>query len=132
MKNGSEVTLNLSSNVFGDSNDETNFPHKLLLTYTQVLRLRKSFANGSSANIKFSKTQLSKMVQLGVIMQDLFNFPVDPGKIVCDGLNKERDLAKNVQDNDFIKTAKVAGQLKNHRKINSVKYEKMNLKCFNV
>ena len=31
-KNGTEVTLKLSSNVDGDSNDENNFPHKLLLT----------------------------------------------------------------------------------------------------
>ena len=34
IKNGREVTLNLSSNVTGDSNDENNFPHKLLLTDT--------------------------------------------------------------------------------------------------
>ena len=32
MKNGTGVTLNLSSNVIGDSNDEADFPHKLLLT----------------------------------------------------------------------------------------------------
>ena len=36
IKNGTEVTLNLSSNVVGDSDDETNFPHKLLLTDTHV------------------------------------------------------------------------------------------------
>ena len=41
MKNGTEVTLNLSSNVIADSSDETNFPHKLLLTGTQVSRLHK-------------------------------------------------------------------------------------------
>ena len=29
IKNDNEVTLNLSSNVIGDSNKETNFPHKL-------------------------------------------------------------------------------------------------------
>ena len=51
LKNGTELTSNLSSNVVGDSNDETNFPHKTLLTNTQVLRLR----NGLLANIK-SKT----------------------------------------------------------------------------
>ena len=45
IKNGTEVTLNLSSNVIGNSNDETNFPHTLLLTNTQVLRLCKIFAN---------------------------------------------------------------------------------------
>ena len=32
IKNGTEVTLKLSSNAVGDSNDETNFPHKLLLS----------------------------------------------------------------------------------------------------
>ena len=32
IKNDTEVTLKLSSNVAGDSNDENNFPHKLLLT----------------------------------------------------------------------------------------------------
>ena len=41
IKNGTEVTLKLSSNVVGDSNDENNFPHKLLLTNTQVLKLLK-------------------------------------------------------------------------------------------
>ena len=34
IKNCPEVTLKLSSDVVCDSNDETNFPHKLLLTYT--------------------------------------------------------------------------------------------------
>ena len=63
IKNGTEVTLNLSSSVIGDSNDETNFPHKLLLTGIIVSRLPKAFANGSSANIKLSKTQMSKTVQ---------------------------------------------------------------------
>ena len=56
IKNGTEVTLKLLSNVVGDSNDDNNFPHKLLLTNTQVLRLRKAFANGSLANVKLSKT----------------------------------------------------------------------------
>ena len=57
--------MKISSNVVGDSNDENNFPHKLLLTITQVLRLRKAFANNSSANIKLSKTQLHKIGQSG-------------------------------------------------------------------
>ena len=64
IKNGTEVTLNLSSNFIGNSNVETNFPHKLLLTDTQISKICKAFENGSSANIKFSKTQLSKIVQL--------------------------------------------------------------------
>ena len=57
IKNGSELTSELSSNVVGDSNDENYFFHKLFLTNTQVLRLCKAFANNSSANVKLSKTQ---------------------------------------------------------------------------
>ena len=59
IKAGTEVTLNFPSNVVVDCDNETNFPHKIS-TNTQVSRIRKAFANGSSAN----KTQLSKMVQL--------------------------------------------------------------------
>ena len=45
--------------------NESNFPHKLLLTNRQVLILRKAFANNSSTDIEFSKTQSSKMIQSG-------------------------------------------------------------------
>ena len=65
MKNGNEVISNLSSNVIGDSNNETSFLLKLLLTGTQVLRLRKTLVNNSPANIKLLKSQLSKMLQSG-------------------------------------------------------------------
>ena len=65
IKIGTEVTLKISSNVVTDSNDENNFPHKLLLTNTQVSKIRKAFANGSLANIKLSKTQLHKIGQSG-------------------------------------------------------------------
>ena len=62
IKNGTEVILKISSNVVRDSSvvDENNFPHRLLLTNTQVSRLHKAFANDSSANVKLSKTQLHK------------------------------------------------------------------------
>ena len=36
--------------------NETNFPHKLLLTNTRVANLRKAFANHLSTDIKLSKT----------------------------------------------------------------------------
>ena len=50
--------------MVSDSNDETNFPYKLLLTGTQNMRLGKTFAKDSLTNIELSKTQLSRMVQL--------------------------------------------------------------------
>ena len=59
IKNGTEITLKLSSNVDGDYNDENNFPNKLLLTNVQVSKLRKAFANNSSANIKLSKSSIA-------------------------------------------------------------------------
>ena len=46
-------------------NDETNFPHKLLSTNRQVANLRKALGNNLSTDIKLSKTQLSKIIQLG-------------------------------------------------------------------
>ena len=49
--------------MIGDSDEESNFPYKLLLTDRQVLRLCKAFANNSSANVKLSKTQKSKIVK---------------------------------------------------------------------
>ena len=73
IKSGTEVTLNLSSNLIGNSNDKTNFPRKLLLTDTQVSKIREDFANGSSANTKFSKTQLSKIIQSGEILPFALN-----------------------------------------------------------
>ena len=71
IKNGPEVILNLSSNLIRNSNDKTNFPHKLLLTDTQVSKVRKVFTNGPSANMKFSKTQLPKMIQSGGLLTDI-------------------------------------------------------------
>ena len=56
-----EVFLRLSSIMFDD--DETIFPHKLLLTNRQVSNIRKAFANNSSTDINLLKTQLSKMIQ---------------------------------------------------------------------
>ena len=47
IKNGTEATLKLSSNVVGGSNDENNFVGKFLLTNTQVSKIRKDFPNGS-------------------------------------------------------------------------------------
>ena len=65
IKNKNDVVTRLSPNMIGDSNDQTTFPHELLLTDRQVSNIRKAFSNNSSVDIKFSKTQLSKMIQSG-------------------------------------------------------------------
>ena len=63
IKNETKVVLRPSSNMIGD--DETNFPHKLLLIDRQISHLRKAFVNYLSADFKLLKTQLSKMIQSG-------------------------------------------------------------------
>ena len=79
-----EVLLRLSSNMIGDN--ETNFPHKLLLTNRQVSNLRKAFANHLSVDIKLSKTQLPKMIQSGRFL----------GRLLCPLLKIGLPLIKNV------------------------------------
>ena len=92
MRNKTEVVLRLSSNMIGD--DETNFPHKLLLTNRQVANLCKAFADKSSADIKLSKTQISKMIQSGGFLGRLL------GPLLKTGLplmkNVIKPLAKSV------------------------------------
>ena len=51
IKNGTEITLEVSLNVVSESNDENIFPQKLLLTNTQYPKLCKAFENDSSSNI---------------------------------------------------------------------------------
>ena len=45
IKDGTEVTLKISLNAVGDSNDENNFRHKFWLTITQVSRVCKAYEN---------------------------------------------------------------------------------------
>ena len=70
IKHAYEITSKISSNVFGDSNDDYNFPHKLLLNNTYISRFRKDFVNNSSANRKLSKTQLHKLGRSGGFLAD--------------------------------------------------------------
>ena len=72
--------------MIGDSNDQTDFPHELLLTDRQVSSVCKAFANNSSVDTKFSKTQLSKMIQSAGVL----------GKLLGPLLKTGLPLIKNV------------------------------------
>ena len=113
MKNENEVVLRLSSNMIGDN--ETNFPHKLLLTNRQVSNLRKAFANHLSADIKLSKTQLSKMIQSGGFLGRLL------GPLLKTGLplikNVIKPLAKSVLIPLGLTAAASAADARIHKKI---------------
>ena len=90
IKNETDVVLRISSNMVGNSNDNTNFPHELLLTNRQVANIRKAFANHSSIDIKLSKTQLSKMIQSRGFLRNLL------GKLAGPLMKVAMPLAKNV------------------------------------
>ena len=87
----------------GESNDETKFSHKSLSTNTQFSKIRKAFANGSPANVKFPKTQLSKMIQLGrILMPSNFTNLINPFMVVQNVIGKMQNLARKVPDNKII------------------------------
>ena len=67
INNGTDVILRLSTNMICNSDDEVIFLHKLLLTNRQVSNIRKTFANHTSTDIKFSKAQLTKMQKWGFL-----------------------------------------------------------------
>ena len=52
IKNVAEVNLKLSSNMIGDLSDETNYPHRLLLTDRKASKLCKTFMNNLSVFIQ--------------------------------------------------------------------------------
>ena len=45
VKNKTDAILRLLSNMIGNSDNEANYSHKLLLTNREITNLRKAFAN---------------------------------------------------------------------------------------
>ena len=90
IKNETDVVLRLSSNMIGNSDDNTNFPHELLLTNRQVANLRKAFAKNTSTDLTLAKTQLSKMIQSGGFLGSL----LDP--LLRNGLRLMKSLIKQL------------------------------------
>ena len=122
IKNENEVVLRLSSNMI--VNNETNFPHKLLLTKRQVLvlDLHKVFANHSSTDIKLSKAQ---MIQSGGFLGQLL------GPLLKTGLslmkNVIKPLAKTVLITLGLTAAASAANVGIHKKnIRIWKYDNIN------
>ena len=115
IKNENDVVLRLSSNMVGNSNDNTNFPHELLLTNRQVANIRKNFANHLSTDIKLSKTQLSKMIQSGGFLGRLL------GPLLKTGLplmkSAIKPLAKSVLISLRLTAAASAADAGIHKKI---------------
>ena len=90
VKNKTGATLRMSLKVF-NGND---LPHELLLTTRQKTKLRNSFHNNMSIDLKLSKTQISKIIQSGGFLGRLL------GPLLKNGLplinNVIKPLAKSV------------------------------------
>ena len=113
-----------SSNAVGDFNYKTNFPHKLLLTNTKASRLRKASANGSSANIKLSKTQLHKIRQSGGFLGRSL------GPLLKTGLTLMKNILKPLAESVLIPlaltTAASATDACIHKKNVRIRYDTIN------
>ena len=104
IKNDTKVTFKLSSNIICDN--ETNFLQKLWLTIAQVSKIRKAFANGSTASIKLSNTQLLKMLQLGGFLP--LKFMLNLNKVTFGGSKKAQNLTKKKSDDNVINLTSLA------------------------
>ena len=102
IQNENDVVLRISSNMVGNSNDNTNFPHGLLLTNRQVENIRKAFANHLSTDVKLSETQLSKMIQSGGFLGRLL------GPLLKTGLPLMKSVIKPL-GKSFFKSVKPLG-----------------------
>ena len=94
--------------MIGDN--ETNFPHKLLLTNRQVSNLCKAFANHSSTDIK-----LSKMIQTGGFLGWLLGVLLKTGLPLIKNVIKP--LAKSVLISLGLTAAESAADAGIHKKV---------------
>ena len=115
IKNVTDVVLRISSNMVGNSNDNTNFPHELLLTNRQVANICKAFAKKTSTYIKLSKTQLSKMIQSGGFLGRLLGPLLKPGLPLMKSVIKP--LAKSILIPLGLAAAASAADARIHKKI---------------
>ena len=115
IKNENDVVLRISSNMIGNSGDNTNFPHELLLNNGQVANIRKAFVNHLSTDIKLSKTHLSKMMQSGGFLGRLLGPSLKTGLPLIKSVIKP--LAKSVLVPLGLTAAASAADVGIHKKI---------------
>ena len=60
IKNETDAVLRISSNMVSNSNDNTNFPHELLLTNRQVANIPKAFAEIHQLTLNYQKLNYQK------------------------------------------------------------------------
>ena len=86
VKNKTGATLRISFKMFNGK----DLPHELLLKTRQKIKLRKTFNNNMSTDIKLSKAQISKRIQSGGFLGSLLS------KLAGQLMKVAIPLAKNV------------------------------------
>ena len=74
VKNQTGVTLRMNIKIF----EGNILPHELKLTTRQKAKLRNAFENNIAADIKLTKTQISKIIQSGGFLDSLLSKIVGP------------------------------------------------------
>ena len=86
IKNKTGTALRISLKLFNGN----NLPHELLVTTRQKTKLRNSFNNNMSTDLKLSKAQISKIIQSGGFLGSLLS------KLAGPLMKVAIPLAKNV------------------------------------
>ena len=86
VKNKNRIPLRISLKML-NGND---LPHELLLTTRQKTKLRNTFNNNTSTDLKLSKAQISKIIQSGGFLESLLS------KLAGPLMKVAIPLAKNV------------------------------------
>ena len=69
VKNRTRTTLRISLKML----DGNNLPHELLLTTRQKTKLRNTFNNNMSTDLKLYKAQITKIIQSGLFLGSLLS-----------------------------------------------------------
>ena len=69
VKDKTGTTLRMSLKMFAGN----DLPHELLLTTRQKTKLRNAFNNNTSTDLKLSRAQISKIIQLGGLLGSLLS-----------------------------------------------------------
>ena len=86
VKDNTGTTLRINLKMF----NENNLQHELLLSTRQKTKLRNTFNNNMSTDLKYSKAQISKIIQSGAFLGSLLS------KLAGPLMKVAIPLAKNV------------------------------------
>ena len=87
-KSNEGTTLRMSAKMFHGN----NLPHELLLTTRQTTKLRNAIGNNLRTDIKFSKAQISKIIQSGGFLGKILGLLLKTGLLLLKSVIKPLGL----------------------------------------